>query len=98
MPVNDLRPSPHISTTTLLTLTGNFTPSICTSLFDLLPCLFFFTWFLKVFLEFPRMQGWKFFWSFYINDAAPVRSGRSKNKENNPDSSGAPLRVLQQCR
>lgn len=44
------------------------------------------------------MQGWKFFWSFYINDAAPVRSGRSKNKENNSDSSGAPLRVLQQCR
>lgn len=107
MPVNDLRPSPHISTTALLTLTGNFAPSICTSLFDLLPCLllFFklFIYFFKfdIHLVFKSVAGVSgnagIIWSFDINDPARVRPGRSKSKENKADSSGTPLRVLLRC-
>lgn len=108
MPVNDLRPSPHISAAALLTLTGNFTPSICTALSDSLPCLLFFVCFVcfvsfQIHLVFQSVPGasleggdGKSLGVFVLMNRLRSRSGRSKNKENKADGSGTSLPVNQQ--
>lgn len=103
MPVNDLRPSPHISAAALLTLTENFTPSICTALSDALPCLLFFVC-LFCFIPNPlgvpgaSLEGGdgKSLGVFLLMNRLRYRSGRSKNKENKADGSGTSLPVNQQ--